>query len=124
MFKVFGSRSVETVERNPYLLCSEGVGITFEKACSIASRLPVPPADECRIDAGILYVVKHNLYNGHTCLPREKLIPPCCDLLDANADTVDIRIDYLIETRQLVSDNLSSKDFIFLPDISSISSIK
>lgn len=117
VFKVFGSRSVETVERNPYLLCSEGVGITFEKACSIASRLPVPPADECRIDAGILYVVKHNLYNGHTCLPREKLIPPCCDLLDANADTVDIRIDYLIETRQLVSDNLSSKDFIFLPDI-------
>ena len=117
VFKVFGSRSVETVERNPYLLCSEGVGITFEKACSIASRLPVPPADECRIDAGILYVVKHNLYNGHTCLPREKLIPPCCDLLDVNSDTVDIRIDYLIETRQLVSDNLSSKDFIFLPDI-------
>ena len=33
VFKVFGSRSVETVERNPYLLCSEGVGITFEKAC-------------------------------------------------------------------------------------------
>ncbi|MBE6821013.1 MAG: ATP-dependent RecD-like DNA helicase [Ruminococcaceae bacterium] len=117
VFKVFGSRSVETVERNPYLLCSEGVGITFEKACSIASRLPVPPADEYRVDAGILYVVRHNLYNGHTCLPREKLIPPCCDLLDVSADTVDIRIDYLIETRQLVSDNLSSKDFIFLPDI-------
>lgn len=117
VFKVFGSRSVETVERNPYLLCSEGVGITFEKACSIASRLPVPPADECRVDAGILYVVKHNLYNGHTCLPREKLIPPCCDLLDVSADTVEMRIDYLIETRQLTADNLSSKDFIFLPDI-------
>ncbi len=117
IFRVFGSRSVETVERNPYLLCSEGVGITFEKACNIARLLPVPPADECRVDAGILYVVRHNLYNGHTCLPREKLIFPCCELLDVSPDTVDIRIDYLIETRQLVMDNLSSKEFVFLPDI-------
>ncbi len=117
VFKVFGSRSVEIVEHNPYLLCGEGIGITFEKACNIANHLPVPPADEFRVDAGILYVVRHNLYNGHTCLPREKLIVPCCDLLDVSADTVEIRLDNLIENRMLVSDNLSAKDFIFLPDI-------
>lgn len=117
VFKVYGPRSVETVENNPYLLCSEGIGITFEKACSIAECLPVPPADEYRVSAGIIYVVRHNLYNGHTCLPREKLIPPCCDLLGASADTVEIQLDKLIETKQLISENLSAKDFIFLPDI-------
>ncbi len=117
IFKVFGARSVETIERNPYLLCSERMGITFEKACTIAERLPIPPADEYRIDAGILYAVRHNLYNGHTCLPREKLIPPCVSLLGCSADSVDIRIDKLIEQKQLVSDVIYGKEFVFLPDI-------
>ncbi len=117
IFKVFGARSVETIERNPYLLCSERMGITFEKACSIAERLPNPPADEYRVDAGILYAVRHNLYNGHTCLPREKLIPPCVSLLGCSDDSIDIRIDKLIEQKQLVSDIIYGREFIFLPDI-------
>lgn len=117
VFKVFGPRSVDTVERNPYLLCSEGIGITFEKACTIAERLPVPPADEYRISAGILYVVRHNLYNGHTCLPREKLIPPCITLLCCSEDNVEIQLDKLIEQKQLVSDIIYGREFVFLPDI-------
>ena len=117
VFKVFGSRSVETIERNPYMLCSERMGITFEKACAIAEKLPTPPADEYRVDAGILYAVRHNLYNGHTCLPREKLIPPCVSLLGCSDDCVDIRIDKLIEQKQLVSDIIYGKEFVFLPDI-------
>lgn len=117
IFKVFGARSVETIERNPYLLCSERMGITFEKACGIAEKLPVPPADEYRIDAGVLYVVRHNLYNGHTCLPREKLILPCVSLLGCSDDSVEIRIDKLIEQKQLVSDVIYGKEFVFLPDI-------
>ncbi len=117
VFKVFGSNSVNTIETNPYLLCGEGVGITFEKACAIAQRLPVPPADEYRISAGIIYAVRHNLYNGHTCLPREKLIPPCCDLLSVSRDEIEIQLDNLVEKKQLKSENLNSKEFVFLPDI-------
>ncbi len=117
VFKIFGKMSVANVERNPYLLCSEGIGITFDKACDIASRLPVPPADEYRISAGIIYVVRHNLYNGHTCLPREKLIPPCCSLLNCSEDYLEIQLDNVIEQKQLVSENIGGRDFIFLPDI-------
>lgn len=117
VFKVFGKNSVSTVERNPYLLCSERIGITFEKACDIAEKLPVKPADEYRVSAGILYVVRHNLYNGHTCLPREKLVPPCCALLGCDADTVEIRLDKVIEQKHLVSDNINGREFVFLPDI-------
>ena len=117
VFKIFGKRAVENVERNPYLLCSEGIGITFEKACDIASRLPVPPADEYRISAGIVYVVRHNLYNGHTCLPREKLIPPCCSLLGCSSDYLETQLDNIIEQRQLISDNIGGREFVFLPDM-------
>lgn len=117
VFKVFGAKSVDTVEKNPYLLCSEGIGINFERACDIAERLPVKPADEYRIAAGVLYVVRYNLHNGHTCLPREKLIPTAADLLGCGNDAADISIDSLVEQKQLVSYFLNGREFIFLPDI-------
>ena len=117
VFKVFGAKSVDTVEKNPYLLCSEGIGINFERACDIAERLPVKPADEYRIAAGVLYVVRYNLHNGHTCLPREKLIPTAADLLVCGNDAADISIDSLVEQKQLVSYFLNGREFIFLPDI-------
>lgn len=118
VYKIFGSKSVETVERNPYLLCGERIGIDFEKACRIAGALPVQPADEYRIAAGIVYVVRHNLYSGgHTCLPREKLVPPCTQLLGCSADTVEIQLDALIEQKQLVSETIGAREFIFLPDL-------
>ena len=117
VFKVYGPKSVETVEKNPYLLCSEGIGINFERACDIADRLPVRPADEFRIAAGVLYVVRHNLSNGHTCLPREKMIPTAAMLLGCSEDTADIQTDKLIEQKQLVSHFLNGREFIFMPDI-------
>ena len=117
VFNVFGSKAVEIAERNPYLFVSERIGISFEKACDIAKRLPVPPADEYRIAAGILYVVRHNLYNGHTCLPREKLIPPCVSLLGCSEDETEIQLDKLVEQNHLISETLYGREFIFLPEI-------
>lgn len=116
-YKLFGPRSVETIERNPYMLCNEGIGVSFEKASSIAEKLPVPPAPESRIDAGIIHVVRHNLLNGHTCLPREKLIAPCQSLLECAGDDIEIRIDKLVENKFLISHDLSGKEYIFMPEI-------
>lgn len=117
VFKIYGAKSVETVEKNPYVLCSDGIGINFERACDIADRLPVKPADEFRIAAGILYVVRHNLHNGHTCLPREKLIPIAASLLGCSDDTADIQTDNLVGQKQLVSHFLNGREFIFMPEI-------
>ena len=37
--------------------------------------------DPRRIAAGIAYVLRHNLGNGHTCLPADKLIPHAAAML-------------------------------------------
>lgn len=117
VFKIYGSRAVDTVERNPYLLCSEGIGITFEKACAVASMLPVPPADEYRVEAGVLYVVRHNLYNGHTCLPREKVLVPSTALLGCSQECADEAIDRLTDQRRIICDEICGREFVFLPEI-------
>ena len=117
VYKVFGKNSVNRVTENPYLLCIPEIGIQFERADGIASGLPNKISDEFRIKAGILHVVTHNLSNGHTCLPREKMLSPCADLLSVDKDTIDILIDTLTTERQLVCTRLDNKEFIFLPQI-------
>lgn len=117
-YKVFGSKCVETIERNPYMLCGERVGIGFDKADAIAERLPARPAPEYRIDAGITHAVRHNCTaNGHTCIPRSKLLPLCTEFIGCTADETEIRLDKLIENKFLISHNVEGKEFIFLPEI-------
>ena len=61
--------------------------------------------------------MSHNLSNGHTCIPREKMFAPCAELLSTNEDTVDITIDELIGSGRLVSEFIDNREFLFLPHI-------
>ncbi len=116
IYKKLGIGAVEDVKENPYCLCSLGIGISFEKAEEIESKLETKPIPEFRIKEGILHVMRHNRSSrGHTCIPREKLLKPCADLLNTNEDTVDITIDSLIDSYQLKKAEIDSKEFIFLP---------
>ena len=60
--------------------------------------------------------MRHNRSSrGHTCIPREKLLKPCADLLSTNEDTIDITIDSLVSTAQLNAYIIEDTEFIFLP---------
>ncbi len=116
IYKKLGLRAVEMVKENPYCLCSLGIGISFEKAEIIEEKLEEKPTPEYRIKEGILHVMRHNRSSrGHTCIPREKLLKPCADLLSTNEDTIDITIDSLVSTAQLKAYIIEEAEFIFLP---------
>ena len=116
-FRVFGVRASDIITRNPYALCSEGVGFSFSRAETVAQALPSPPDKGYRLQAGVLHVMSHNLSNGHTCIPRDKLFAPCAELLSTNDDTVDITIDELVGSGRLVSRDINGREFLFLPYI-------
>lgn len=116
IYKKLGLRAVEMVKENPYCLCSLGIGISFEKAEIIEEKLEEKTTPEYRIKEGILHVMRHNRSSrGHTCIPREKLLKPCADLLSTNEDTIDIMIDSLVSTAQLKAYIIEEAEFIFLP---------
>lgn len=116
IYKKLGVRAVELVKENPYCLCSLGIGISFEKAEVIEDKLEEKPVPEYRIKEGILHVMRHNRSSrGHTCIPREKLLKPCADLLSTNEDTIDITIDSLVSTAQLKTYMIDGTEFVFLP---------
>lgn len=114
-YRCFGDNVVQMVMKNPYILCLSEVGMRFERVDALADTLHDKPDPDFRIRAGILHVVNHNLNNGHTCLPREKLLRPAADLLDTNQDTIDIAIDDLTEERLLRVVPIDGKEFVFLP---------
>ena len=116
IFKKLGIHAVEKVEENPYYLCSLGLGISFERAENIESKLEKKPLPDFRISEGILHVMRYNSANrGHTCIPRDKLLKPSADLLEVTQDEIDIAIDKLVSTAQLKACEIDGKEFVFLP---------
>lgn len=116
-FKIFGSNAVNTITQNPYILCNEGVGISFPRAEKIAISIPEKPDESFRIMAGVIHVIKHNLANGHTCVPRDKLFEPCNELLGANKESIEASIESLIGQKQLITKKIEGRDFIFIPNM-------
>ncbi|MCD7796866.1 MAG: ATP-dependent RecD-like DNA helicase [Clostridiales bacterium] len=116
-YSLYKANTLDIIRENPYALISENGGLTFERADEIASNFSEAPPFDYRCQAGVVYVVRHNLHNGHTCLPRNSLITPAKNLLECNDDEAEIAIDNAIEGKQLVQENIDGRDFIFLPEI-------
>ncbi len=87
-FKKWGMKTVDTVKADPYQLCRGGMRIGFDRADAIARHLGFSEDDACRVAAGVLYVLRHNTGNGHTCLPESKLVPTAAAMLCVSADKV------------------------------------
>ncbi len=116
-FKVLGESAAEAIEENPYLLCSDGIGIGFEKADEIAEMLGISNDSLNRLQAGIKYVIAHNQINGHTCLPRAKVIEICAQLLDTESLKIDDAVEVMLDSRLLVEAELDGVDFLSLTDM-------
>ena len=93
VYKALGVNAAERISENPYLLCSDKVGLRFERADEIADSFPREINSLLRKRAGIIHILRHNLGNGHTCLPREKLILPALELLGTEREETQEIID-------------------------------
>ena len=97
IYKKWGSSSVDIAKKNPYRLCNEIEGIGFERADALANSLGIQNDNFDRIMSGLSYVlIKSASYNGHVCLPREKLCEAGAELLEVSAEETDRAISELI----------------------------
>lgn len=114
-FRHLGNHAAARVEQDPYVLCVPEIGAGFERADSIAQSLPVKPAPECRIDAGLVHICTYNLSNGHTCLPRSKMLAPAAQLLGITESEADIALDRVCSKHALTADVHRGTEYISLP---------
>lgn len=116
-YSLYKSNAVDIITENPYAFVDHSVGITFDRADEIAFNLPDGPVFDYRCQAGVVYVVRYNLNNGHTCLPRNSILKPAMSLLDCSEDEAEIAIDNAIDGNQLVQEMIDGRGFLFLPNI-------
>ncbi len=77
VYRRFGAGAVGMIRENPYCLCDAALGIGFAKADEIAAELGFEKTAPLRLQSGLQHVlVDQANSNGHSCLPREKLL--CC----------------------------------------------
>ena len=117
IWKNYGSEAVEKIKENPYILCTEGIGIEFRRADLIAIKLNMSADDECRIRAGVIYVLSGNIKNGHTCLPREKVTEVAGRFLVLEYDTVESVIEIMIKDGSIIQHTINGMEFLFLPSL-------
>lgn len=116
-YNLYKSEALDIITENPYAFINDSIGFTFERADEIAFSMQNQPLFDYRSQAGVVYVVRYNLHNGHTCVPRSSMIKPAMSLLDCGEDDVEIAIDAAIDAKMLVQENIDGRDFLFLPEI-------
>ncbi|WP_040195610.1 ATP-dependent RecD-like DNA helicase [Candidatus Soleaferrea massiliensis] len=117
VFKKWGALSKEVIELNPYELCCEEVGLPFLEADEIALKLDFEANDQHRVRNGLIHVLRHNLGNGHTCLPRGVLLDMCVNLLEIGRDDIERVLDDQLADESLFELPAGKKKFIYLPHL-------
>lgn len=75
IYRIYGDKAIEIVQKNPYRLARDVFGIGFKIADAIASKLGILEDAVCRIDAGIEYVLRTLSEEGHVCYPEIDFLP-------------------------------------------------
>ncbi len=116
IFRLLGQRASDIIKENPYVLCRDEFGFSFEVAEKIAFDLGIPPDNEMRLFSGVEYILRKNLMNGHTCLPRKKLISVAENLLESDRSVIDGICDKMIEKLIIRTKISQNEEFLMLPE--------
>ena len=117
VYKRFGGAAVDILKRNPFILCDEVRGVGFETADRIASSLGMAGDAAERVASGVKYLLTFNArQNGHTFLPKERVIEGACSLLGVGEEHVERAIAYLKENRDLVPARYEGRECLYLKE--------
>ena len=116
IYRRFGEKSTDIIKSNPYALCEEGIDFRFETAENIAEDFSFDRNSELRVSAGVEYVLRKNLANGHTCLPRQKLCEVAVKLLECKRETVEDCCDRLTECFRIKSKTVNGTEYLSIPE--------
>lgn len=108
--------ALKKLKENPYILCGEGFDIRFEQVDRMAASLGFEPESTPRIKAGIIFILRENTYNGHTCLPYEKLAEAASLVLGAESADIKRCLEMCLIEDLAVELRLGGKSFIYLAE--------
>ena len=117
VYRHYGAYTIDLVKENLYLLCGYPAFMPFEQVDAIAEGQAVEREDPLRLQAGVLYVLRHNLNNGHTCLPEGRLTDTVSRFLGTAPELMEKTLAHLVEEGELFRVTFPEGDCLFLPEM-------
>lgn len=115
VYRKYGLNAIAVIKENPYILAEEVYGIGFKTADSIAQSIGIEQNSSYRIEAGLKHTLSEASQNGHTYLPKKRLIELSSQILEVHPDSVEATIGFMLLQNKLIKDICNDEDAIFLP---------
>ena len=117
LYEVYGARARAEIEENPYLLTDDYFGVDFFEADSLAFSLGFEADSPERIEAAVLFELRHNLGNGHVFIPRAKLTAATCQLIGVPQETVEDALGALEDGASVVVSPVAGEEACYLESV-------
>ncbi|MGL5972377.1 MAG: SF1B family DNA helicase RecD2, partial [Oscillospiraceae bacterium] len=117
IYKIYGEKSIDKIKENPYILCMDDVGVDFDVCDILGEKYFIEKTDYKRVSAGVIYTLIHNIKNGHTCIPCQKLCKVLQSFLEVEIFIIESAINRCVEENRLYLDTIKNVDCIYLPDM-------
>ena len=116
LYRVYGERSGEMVQENPYLLTQPQFGASFSMVDEMALQVGFDAGDDCRVEAAVIFELRHNLNNGHSFLPLDKLVLATAQMLDLEVQLVASALKRLAEYGSVELSEVAGLQAVYLPE--------
>lgn len=117
LYKFYGDSALKLVQDNPYIISAEHIGGSFAEADALALEMGMDGFAQNRINAALLFELRHNTGNGHCFIPREKLAAATAQLIGVTEEDADRGIDELIDAGQLRFEVVAGTNACYLPEL-------
>lgn len=117
LYRRYGDLALDVIRDNPYLLVDEELGVSFSTADELALAIGLDGEDPQRLEAGILFELTHNLNNGHTFLPAQKLLRATEQLIGVEGAGLTEALDSLEHQGLLTREEVAGEDACYLSSI-------
>lgn len=117
LYRAYGEVAADALQDDPYMLTEAYFGADFASVDAFALEIGVEADDERRVEAGILFELTHNQQNGHTFIPKQKLVDATAVLLGLEQDVVEAGVQRLAQMERLETDTVAGLDACYIPQL-------
>ncbi len=118
LYRYYEKNTIQQVKENPYCLCGYPLFFSFARADMLAEHFAFDSQCDERVQAAVLYTLRHNLQNGHSCLPEEQMKKTVSSYFRLPTEAVDRGISALLESDRIQMVDEEPKK-LFLPEMMS-----
>lgn len=117
LYRLWGDEAMDILYSDPYCLTEPGLDAGFNLVDRFAIELGVSADDERRVEAGLIFELRHNLTVGHVFLPEDKLVAATALLLTVHGDVIREGALRLVEAGKIIRDTLAGIGIVYLPEM-------